>query len=58
MCESRVLPCPKGSAVWQKGETREEGGHVLEGISQLANKKRFMMSFSRHKPLFDIVRAN
>ena len=25
----RVLPCPKGSAVWQKGETREEGGHIL-----------------------------
>ena len=30
MCESRVLPCPQGSAEWQKGETREEGGHVLD----------------------------
>ena len=30
MCESRVLPCPKGSAVRQKGETREEGGHMLD----------------------------
>ena len=30
MCESRVLPCPQGSAEWQKGETREEGGHALD----------------------------
>ena len=30
MCESRVCPCPQGSAEWQKGETREEGGHALE----------------------------
>ena len=30
---------PVGLCRRQKGETREEGGHVLEGISQLANKK-------------------
>ena len=40
MCESRVLPCPQGSAEWQKGETREEGGHVLEGISHLLVKQK------------------
>ena len=28
MCESRVLPCPQGFAERQKGETREEGGHL------------------------------
>ena len=30
MCESRVCPCPQGSAEWQMGETREEGGHILD----------------------------
>ena len=37
MCESRVLPCPQGSAEWQKGETREEGGHALDMFA-LTNK--------------------
>ena len=32
MCESRVCPCPQGSAEWQKGETREEGGHAPEFV--------------------------
>ncbi len=30
MCESRVCPCPQGFAEWQMGETREEGGHILD----------------------------
>ena len=30
MCESRVCPCPQGFAEWQMGETREEGGHMLD----------------------------
>ena len=29
-CARRVCPCPQGSAEWQKGETREEGGHAPE----------------------------
>ena len=39
MCESRVLPCPQGSAEWQKGETREEGGHALRGVRTQQVKK-------------------
>ena len=35
MCESRVLPCPQGFAERQMGETREEGGHILEGLRTL-----------------------
>ena len=38
-CESRVLPCPSGSAEWQKGETREEGGHALRGVRTQQVKK-------------------
>ena len=40
MCESRVLPCPKGSAAWQKGETREEGGHILDMFALSVKQKR------------------
>ena len=58
MCESRVCPCPQGSAEWQKGETREEGGHVLDmfALTQILDKitkKRTLLSvFSFIKCLF------
>ena len=56
MCESRVLPCPKGSAVWQKGETREEGGHILRGVRTQLVKKALNTSAFLDKVIRDLAR--
>ena len=43
MCARRVCPCPQGFAEWQMGETREEGGHILD---------MFALSFIIFKKIF------